>query len=78
MSFSLALMTLLGITFSRIIEANLGKTPLTYQALQKLASKLGHPSKPVEAITELPATSHLQGEFAADASYDPPSLKGVA
>ena len=62
--------------YYRIIEANFGKAPLTYVSLEKVISKLGHPSKPVDTLTSLPDSCHIRGEAATDVSYDVPSLKG--
>ncbi|XP_045118530.1 cryptochrome-2-like [Portunus trituberculatus] len=59
----------------KIIEANLGKAPLTYVSLEKVVSKLGHPPKPVDTLNDLPESCHVRGEAATDVSYDVPSLK---
>lgn len=58
----------------QIIKANLGKTPLTYQSMQALVSKLGHPPKPVDTLVSLPRGCRLQGEIATDSKFDPPTL----
>ena len=44
-------------------QANLGKTPLTYQKLTSLVAQIGPPPKPVDALDKLPKESQLSGNL---------------
>ncbi|XP_076036319.1 (6-4)-photolyase [Oratosquilla oratoria] len=57
----------------KIIKTNLGKVPLTYQSMQSLVAKMGHPAKPLDAPTSLKC--RLKDSVLNDAVYDPPTLK---
>ncbi|XP_042239128.1 cryptochrome-1-like isoform X2 [Homarus americanus] len=58
----------------KIIQANLGKTPLTYQSMQSLVSRMGHPPKPVDSLSSLPGSCRINNAMAVNAKYNLPTL----
>ena len=62
----------------KIVKANKGVTPTTYQKFTTIVSGLGAPPKPVEALTKsnFPADCKIQEKSVlSDATYNVPNLK---
>lgn len=60
-----------------IVAKNKGDVPLTYQKLQGLVSKMGHPAKPVDPPTKLSKESRLDSGDLEKTKYDVPDLDSI-